>query len=171
MAESLCHSPETITTLLISYTPIQNKKLFIFFKKKYWFSKWKKYPGATCLCSAPIQLPMRTPPLHTDLRTTVCSKMWRHTRWSVHWRERSWNWVWNGNTGKEQAPYAAISGISSVLAGLLQGRMIAQKCHFLPSLALHAVCNQSCLLPEDSVTLFSWPVKKVWPGGRPWNPC
>ena len=30
MAESLCCSPETITTLLISYTPIQNKK----FKKK-----------------------------------------------------------------------------------------------------------------------------------------
>ena len=30
MAESLCCSPETITTLLISYIPIQNKK----FKKK-----------------------------------------------------------------------------------------------------------------------------------------
>ena len=27
MAESLCCSPETITTLLISYTPLQNKKL------------------------------------------------------------------------------------------------------------------------------------------------
>ena len=31
MNESLCSSPETITTLLIGYTPIQNKKL----KKKY----------------------------------------------------------------------------------------------------------------------------------------
>ena len=31
MTESLCCSPETITTLLISYTPIQNKK---FFKKE-----------------------------------------------------------------------------------------------------------------------------------------
>ena len=31
MAGSLCSSPETITTLLISYTPIQNKK----FKKKW----------------------------------------------------------------------------------------------------------------------------------------
>ena len=30
MAESLWHSPETITMLLISYTPVQNKK----FKKK-----------------------------------------------------------------------------------------------------------------------------------------
>ena len=30
MAESLCYSPETITTLLIGYSPIQNKK----FKKK-----------------------------------------------------------------------------------------------------------------------------------------
>ena len=30
MAESLCYSPETITRLLISYTPIRNKK----FKKK-----------------------------------------------------------------------------------------------------------------------------------------
>ena len=27
MAESLCCSPETITALLIGYTPIQNKKL------------------------------------------------------------------------------------------------------------------------------------------------
>ena len=26
MAESLCYPPETITTLLIGYTPIQNKK-------------------------------------------------------------------------------------------------------------------------------------------------
>ena len=38
MAESLCCEPETITTQLISYTAIQNKKL----KKKdygvgYWF--------------------------------------------------------------------------------------------------------------------------------------
>ena len=30
MDNSLCHSPETITTLLISYTPIQNKILFFF---------------------------------------------------------------------------------------------------------------------------------------------
>ena len=30
MAETFCYSPETITTLLISYTPIQNKK----FKEK-----------------------------------------------------------------------------------------------------------------------------------------
>ena len=27
MAESICSPPETITTLLIVYTPIQNKKL------------------------------------------------------------------------------------------------------------------------------------------------
>ena len=66
MDNSLCHSPETITTLLISYTPIQNKILF-FFLKKYWFSKWKNYPGAMCLCSTPIQLPMRTSPLHINL--------------------------------------------------------------------------------------------------------
>ena len=31
MAKSLCPSPETITTLLIGYTPIQNKK---FMEKK-----------------------------------------------------------------------------------------------------------------------------------------
>ena len=31
MAESLCCSPETVTTLLVSYTPIQNKN---FFKRK-----------------------------------------------------------------------------------------------------------------------------------------
>ena len=28
MAETLCYPPETITTLLISYTPIETKKLF-----------------------------------------------------------------------------------------------------------------------------------------------
>ena len=32
MAESLCCSPETTTTLLMGYTPIQNKKLFFFLK-------------------------------------------------------------------------------------------------------------------------------------------
>ena len=31
LAELLCCSPEIITTLLISYTPIQNKKLFVCF--------------------------------------------------------------------------------------------------------------------------------------------
>ena len=31
LAELLCCSPEIITTLLISYTPIQNKKLFVWF--------------------------------------------------------------------------------------------------------------------------------------------
>ena len=34
MAESLCFSPETITILLIDYTPIQNKKFFKKLKKK-----------------------------------------------------------------------------------------------------------------------------------------
>ena len=34
MAESLHCSPETITTLLIDYTPIQNKKLNVWRKKK-----------------------------------------------------------------------------------------------------------------------------------------
>ena len=35
MAESVCCSLETITTLVISYSPLQNKK---FFKKNYVFS-------------------------------------------------------------------------------------------------------------------------------------
>jgi len=34
MAESLCYSPETITTLLIGYTPIQNKNFKLKKKKK-----------------------------------------------------------------------------------------------------------------------------------------
>ena len=38
MAESLCCSPETITTLLISYIPIQNKK----FKRKKTHKKTKE---------------------------------------------------------------------------------------------------------------------------------
>ena len=33
-AESLCYPPETITTLLIGYTPIQNKKVFLKVKIK-----------------------------------------------------------------------------------------------------------------------------------------
>ena len=32
---SLCCSPETITTLLISYTPIQNTKFFFLIKLKF----------------------------------------------------------------------------------------------------------------------------------------
>ena len=39
MAESLCCSPETITTLLIGYIPIQNKKLQK--KKKKVSQNWK----------------------------------------------------------------------------------------------------------------------------------
>jgi len=34
-AESLCCPPQTITTLLSSYTPIQNKKLFFFLNKRF----------------------------------------------------------------------------------------------------------------------------------------
>ena len=33
-AESLHYSPETTTTLLNSYTPIQNKKFKVYFKKE-----------------------------------------------------------------------------------------------------------------------------------------
>ena len=39
MAEFLCYSPETITKLFISYTPIQNIK----FQKKF---RWFKRGGA-----------------------------------------------------------------------------------------------------------------------------
>ena len=41
MAESLCCPPETITTLLIGYTPIQNKKFFFFFFFKE--ACWEKH--------------------------------------------------------------------------------------------------------------------------------
>ena len=34
MAESFCYSPETIATLLISYTPKQNKKFKVWGKKE-----------------------------------------------------------------------------------------------------------------------------------------
>ena len=33
MAESLCYSPEVITTLFIDYIPIQNSKVFFFLKR------------------------------------------------------------------------------------------------------------------------------------------
>ena len=38
IAESLFSSPKIITTLLVSYTPIQNRKFFFFFlmKKEVW---------------------------------------------------------------------------------------------------------------------------------------
>ena len=42
MAESICSPPETITTLLIVYTPIQNKKL----KKKNQGYQLFKAPGS-----------------------------------------------------------------------------------------------------------------------------
>ena len=38
MAESLCYSPEAVTTLLIEYTPTQNTKL----KKKKPRSRWNE---------------------------------------------------------------------------------------------------------------------------------
>ena len=41
MAESLHCSPETITTLLISNTPLKNKKFFFFFLKRYIYLKKK----------------------------------------------------------------------------------------------------------------------------------
>ena len=39
MAESLHCSLETITTLLISNTPVKNKKFFFFFLKRYIYLK------------------------------------------------------------------------------------------------------------------------------------
>ena len=74
MAESLCHSPETITTLLIKIKIQYNQYKIKNLKKKCLFSKWEKYPGATCLCSVPIQLPMRTPPLHINLEDNCVFK-------------------------------------------------------------------------------------------------
>ena len=35
MAESLCYSPETTTTLLIGYTPIQHKKFKVWGEKQW----------------------------------------------------------------------------------------------------------------------------------------
>ena len=51
MAESPCCPPETITTLLISYTPIQNKKLCFFKKlndKKNFFNEDGGLGGRSC---------------------------------------------------------------------------------------------------------------------------
>ena len=45
MAESLCCSPKTITTLLISYAPIENKKL----KKKKMQPQNEKYMIEVCV--------------------------------------------------------------------------------------------------------------------------
>ena len=59
MAESLSCSPETITTLLISSTSIQNKKLFFLFKKK-------KEALVLCRPSYGVDSPQHT---HTLART------------------------------------------------------------------------------------------------------
>jgi len=52
MAESPCCPPETITTLLIGYTPIQNKKLCFFLKKlndkKNFFNEDGGLGGRSC---------------------------------------------------------------------------------------------------------------------------
>ena len=63
MAKSLCCPPETITTLLISYTPIQNKK----FKEKKSsppaiLSKWA-LPPTMALQPLPGFVPQGTAPL------------------------------------------------------------------------------------------------------------
>ena len=47
MAESLCCSPEAVTTLLIGYTPIQNKK-FEKKKRKNFFYLFTAFPLITC---------------------------------------------------------------------------------------------------------------------------
>ena len=43
MDESLCCPPETITTLLIGYIPVQNKKYNKLKKKKLWRPEIVKY--------------------------------------------------------------------------------------------------------------------------------
>ena len=61
MTESLHHSPETITTLLISYTPKQNYMFSLKIKKK------KERPPETrlkaCRSCTQANLPSATPPL------------------------------------------------------------------------------------------------------------
>ena len=50
MAESLSCSPETTTTLLIGYTPVQNKTFKAWEKKNSQFETMKKKPKPTLLC-------------------------------------------------------------------------------------------------------------------------
>ena len=55
MAESLCYSPETTKTLLIGYTPIQNKKFKVWEKIKV-VTKKKKKILMTCYNTAVLLL-------------------------------------------------------------------------------------------------------------------
>ena len=48
MAESICYAPETITTLLAGYTPIQNLKTKTVSLHLEWYFKVLPYPA--CLC-------------------------------------------------------------------------------------------------------------------------
>ena len=53
MNESPCCSPETITTVLINFTPTQNEKFKIFLiKKKPWLIKLKALKLETSLLTA-----------------------------------------------------------------------------------------------------------------------
>ena len=51
MAESLCCLPETTTTLLIGYTPVQNKK------SKVWLKKEKKKKLTAFSVLQPFEFP------------------------------------------------------------------------------------------------------------------
>ena len=53
MAESLPCSPETTTTLLIGYTPIQNKKFKVWGQKKEWLGD-KSGPFGKCDQGRPL---------------------------------------------------------------------------------------------------------------------
>ena len=59
MAESLCCSPGTITALLISYTPIQNKKFFL--KGSYIFAQKQSECGRQLEKNTPCRMELGCP--------------------------------------------------------------------------------------------------------------
>ena len=72
MAESLHCSPQTITTLLIGYTPIQNKKLKVWKKRDvFWCGPFLKY-------------------LWNLLQYCFCLMFWLRGMWALSFLTRDW---------------------------------------------------------------------------------
>ena len=76
MAESLCCSPETITTLLIGHSPIQNKKKFFFFKNHHHQQKRIRLPMREMQEMGVLSLG-QVDPLEEEMTTLSSTLAWK----------------------------------------------------------------------------------------------
>ena len=107
MAESLSCSPETITTLLISSTSIQSKKLFFFLIEK------KKNLWSFCRLSYGVDSPQHTRThAHTCTYARARTHVRTHTSMAQIWPQPSE--VLGEDTGNKMAPGSRGDGRKAV---------------------------------------------------------